>query len=172
MTRVAQSLFLLSFLLGAQAVSAQAPVWIWHGQEQGENLFARKKFHVHNRVHSAELRICADDGATIYLNGREILPAITGRKPQTKNVTSQLRLGRNVLAAKVDNKTGKRGFIAMLVITLSTGKRILIKSDYSWKASPGNSSGWYQLDFNDSRWQEAKMLAPHGAEPWGPVLNR
>jgi hypothetical protein len=148
------------------------PTWIWHAQEQGENLFARKKFHVQNRVHSAELRICADDGATIYLNGREILPAVTGRKAQRKDVTSRLRLGRNVLAAKVAKGRGERGFIAMLVVTLSTGKQLMINSDFSWKASPRNSTGWYRLDFNDSQWLAASMLAPHGAKPWGPVLNR
>ena len=159
-------------LLAALPAAAQVPVWIWHAEKDGDNLFTRKKFHVHNRVNAAELRICADDGAQVFLNGRPILPPVTGRKMQRKDVTSLLRLGRNVLAAKVTKGPGERGFIAMLVVTLSTGKRLMINSDYSWKASAANSSGWHQLDFNDSRWQEARMLAPHGAKPWGPVLKR
>jgi len=162
----------ICLLLAATAAGAQAPAWIWHSGPVSDSLFARKKFHVHNRVRSAELRVCADDGAQIFLNGRAILPPVKGRRTQRKDVTSLLRLGRNVLAAKVEKDSGERGFIALLVVTLSTGKRLLINTDASWKASAHNSADWYQLDFNDAAWPEAKTLAPHGARPWGPVLSR
>ena len=153
------------------SAEAQTPGWIWHGDKGGDDLFARRKFHVHNRVHSAELRICADDGATVYLNGKEILAAVKGRKVQRLNMTSRLRLGRNVLAAKVDRKSGERGFIAVLLVTLTTGRQLLINSDHTWKTSPTNSAKWTDLAFDDSRWPAARVLAMHGAKPWGRILG-
>lgn len=155
-------------------VNAQSkpPLWIWNPTKNSDALFARKQFHIHNRVNAAEIRVCADDGARVFLNGVEILPPKAGRKPQRKDITSLLRLGRNVLAIQVNRTPGERGLIALLTATLATGKQQIIGSDFSWHTAESEEKDWQSLDFDASNWPSARVVAPHGAPPWGPVLNR
>lgn len=144
------------------------PFWIWHtgdGQSASE-LFARRTFHVSNRVRSAELRVVGGATNRVHLNGAPL-----DFSSRDVDVTSLLRLGRNVLS--VQTRAEKRpGLIALLVITLTTGQRHVIASDREWKTAGRDSPEWTALDFDDSAWASAKSLAPHGAEPWGKVLRR
>ncbi len=148
----------------------QAQTWIWHGDGDGSRSFVRKQFHVSNRVRSAELRVCADDSAKVYLNGKALSESAGTSKPLKADVTSRLRLGRNVLAAEATNADGPRGVVALLIVTLVSGKRQIVATDITWKAAPHNSVGWFELEFDDSKWKSATMIAPHGAKPWGAVL--
>jgi len=162
----------LAFVVWVSSAAAQTPLWIWNPAKISDTLFVRKKFHIHNRVRSAEIRVCADDGARVFLNGIEVLPPKSGRMVQHKDVTSRLRLGRNVLAIRVDRTGGERGLIALLTATLTTGKQQIIATDFSWKTSESETAGWRSVDFDDSNWPKARSIAPHGAPPWGPILSR
>lgn len=144
------------------------PFWIWHADKKAkvEELFLRRQFHVSNRVRSAELLLARDSTGAVFLNGRRLVT-----KDGRIDVTSHLRLGRNVLAAKT--RTAKQpGFIALLVVTLTTGQRDVVLTDREWKTSLTAEPDWTALDFDDTKWPPAKALAPHGAKPWGDVLHR
>ena len=130
-------------------------------------MFARRKFHVSNRVRSAELRVAGAGDTGLFLNGKPL-----AAKDGAVDVTSRLRLGRNVLATHAKSGKGRSGFIALLVVTLQTGQRHIVATGRDWKASPDNSPNWHTRGFDDSRWPDAKALAPHGAAPWGNVLHR
>ncbi len=162
-------MFLL--FLGAIATHAQTPLWIWNPTENSDSMFVRKQFHIHNRVQTAKLAVCADDGARVFLNGHEILPPKPGRKTQVKDITNRLRLGRNTVAIRVDRTEGERGLIALLTVTLTTGKQQIIATDFSWKTSESEFKNWTQIAYDDSNWPKARPIAPHGSQPWGPVLS-
>lgn len=160
------------YALACHSIDAQTPLWIWNPTENSNSIFVRKQIHIHNRVHTAKLVVCADDGARVFLNGHEILAPKTGRKPQEKDITSRLRLGRNTVAMRVDRKKGQRGLVGLLTVTLTTGKQQIIATDFSWKTSEAEFENWTQIDYDDSNWPKARPIAPHGAQPWGPVLSR
>lgn len=144
------------------------PFWIWHAPdaEKSDEMFARRQFHVSNRVRSAELLVAKDANTRLFLNGQPVTA-----NDGSADVTSRLRLGRNVLATHA--KAAKRpGFIALLVVTLNSGQRTVIATDREWKISGKNAPDWTDLAFDDSAWKAAAMLAPHGAKPWGKMLGR
>lgn len=161
-------LLLTTLPMAVSAPSGGAePFWIWHAgkQAKAEELHARRKFHVGNRVRTAELLVAKNSPAEFFLNGKPL--AVVGGKV---DVTSRLRLGRNVLAARMRAEQ-RRGFIALLVVTLKSGQTQVIPTDREWRTSVLAGAQWTALDFEDAGWKPAAMLAPHGAEPWGRVLS-
>ena len=42
-------------------------------------------------------------------------------------------------------------------------------TDGTWKCSSSFSSGWNSPDFDDQDWPFAKVIANHGASPWGKI---
>ena len=61
--------------------------------------------------------------------------------------------------------------IALLTVTLTTGKQQIIATDFSWKTSESEFKNWTQIAYDDSNWPKARPIAPHGSQPWGPVLS-
>ena len=163
---IALLLTALPLLLPA-APGGSEPFWIWHAgkRAKADQLHARRQFHISNRVHAADLLVAENSPAKFFLNGKP-LPVEGGKV----DVTSRLRLGRNVLAAQT-RADPRRGFIALLVVTLQSGQTQLFATDRDWKIAVGEEPDWTALDFDDAKWEAAVMLAPHGAKPWGRVLS-
>src|SRR5512141_3197584 len=128
-------------LLFTLTANAQVPEWIWHNYQgtmpKGtEVVFARKQFDVARAVQRAELKVCGDDEATVFLNGRQVVVARAKADPTsarysatTVDVTGNLIVGRNLIAAQLRNSGGPFGVIAKLEITLTDGETQTLITD-------------------------------------------
>ena len=55
------------------------------------------------------------------------------------------------------------GVIPGILASTSTG----VVTDETWKCSTVEQTGWYLYDFDDSAWDNARVVDSHGASPWG-----
>jgi len=167
---------LLSLLLCLHA-SAQTPEWIWHPNDgaaatNGEIRFLRKPFAVGQGVRKAVLAVAADNQAEVFLNGQLALSAHGHERAGTTDVTFQLQPGRNVLAARGVNEGGPAGLLVRLELTLGNGRKSVVVSDTSWRASAMEAPDWRSAEAGaTSNWVAAISLGKVGVEPWGDVLK-
>ncbi len=165
------------FLSGAQ--------WIWFDEGDpresaplGHRWF-RRSFDLPDRagkegasVTSAVFRITADDQVDIYLNGRLMGSRSGHTSAKELDVTHLLRPGRNVIAARAENRgqnLNPAGLVAWLQAELADGTSVVVTSDKAWRSSNEEIAGWEQFDFDDAGWTLVKVLAEVGAAPWGSV---
>lgn len=154
--------------------------WIWFDEGDprksaplGHRWF-RRSFELPKSavVTSAVFRITADDQVDIYLNGRLLGSRSGHTSAKELDVTHLLRPGRNVIAARAENRGDKpnpAGLVAWLQAELADGTNFTVSSDKEWRAFNKEVAGWEQPDFEDASWPTAKMLAEVGAGPWGKV---
>ncbi|MEW6306350.1 MAG: c-type cytochrome [Verrucomicrobiota bacterium] len=161
------------------------PEWIWHDYKPGdkllpgtETIFVRKAFPVEGRVSSAELKVCGDDEAIVFLNGQRVM--VAGRKANpagvnysatATNVTAGLVTGENLLAAQVRNGGGPYGVIARLEMTFADGRQRTLISDTSWLTTTHSNANWQSASFKADGWTPARSIAKEGDNPWFEVMN-
>ncbi|NUR91935.1 MAG: family 78 glycoside hydrolase catalytic domain, partial [Nonomuraea sp.] len=153
--------------------SLEGANWIWYPEGDpatsapaGTRYF-RTEFDVPAVPQGARLVMTADDGFTAWVNGAEA----GGREPDPNQenwrrpitVEVPLRQGRNVIAVAATNgrvsPAGLLGRIEGVTVT-----------DGAWKATDAEPTGdWKAAGFDDSAWQQAKVLAAWGSGPWGRV---
>ncbi|QDV79053.1 family 78 glycoside hydrolase catalytic domain [Botrimarina mediterranea] len=123
-------------------------------------------------VTGAVFRITADDQVDIYLNGR-LMGSRSGHSSLKElDVTHLLRPGRNVIAARAENRgnaPNPAGMVAWLQAELADGSKVTVTSDRDWRSHNEEVAGWERFDFDDGAWPAARVLAEVGAEPWGQV---
>ena len=117
-------------------------------------------------VHLAQatLRISADDGEDVYINGTFL--GSSGIWSQGNEYTFPLVAGLNVLAVKgIDGGAGAGALIAEL--DLPTG---MVVTDSSWKVHTTEVSGWENPEFDDAAWVGASSYGQYGVGPWGTAV--
>jgi alpha-L-rhamnosidase len=123
----------------------------------------------------ATLFLAADSLATVFVNGAYVAtppPDDTSPAVAMRLKLPALPAGRAVLAIQVGHKPGVRrtpALAARLVAYGVDGGTITAVSDRRWRVSDWAPDGWRLPDFDDRAWSPAKVLAPAGAPPWGPV---
>ncbi len=123
--------------------------WLWRDDiptPPGSECLFRRSFELPKPVASAKFACRMDDGGTIYLNGHEI---------GVGDFERNLRVGLNVLAAKVKNKALAAGLIFAADISLSDGSAIRLVSDTSTKVAASAEEDWWLPEYDDSRWVPA-----------------
>ncbi len=169
---------------------ASSPKWIWTAGEDalkhakpGKHSF-RFDFDLKQLPSDATLLITAKDTVSAALNGKQILDAPA--KPPSGayawgtfrevKVTSELQLGKNVLAAEANvvgpGKNGAAGLIAFLRLRMPDGRVVRYVSDSSWKSADTPQPNWRSPDYNDQSWHNAAIVAQIGEDPlstpWPP----
>jgi alpha-L-rhamnosidase len=165
---------------------ASAPSWIWTSGEDalkhpkpGKHQF-RLAFDLKQLPAGATLLITGKDTVSAAIDGKQVLEAAapppwgalytwgTFRKLE---VTSNLQLGKNVLAAETNvvgpGQNGSAGLIALLRLRMPDGKIVRYISDTSWKSTEGAQGDWQAVDFNDQDWHSATIAAQLGDDPLG-----
>ena len=155
---------------------AQTAEWVWHPNDgakpaAGEVRYFRHQFEIVGKVLKAELNAAADDEVKVWVNGKEAGESKLWKEPLKLDVTSQLRGGQNIVAAQATNVTDRAGFVFVLDLSLEYGKRQVIMTDRAWLASPVVNPGWEQPGYDTNAWQNVKLVAKLGAQPWGNVFN-
>jgi hypothetical protein len=160
------------------------PEWIWHNYQKGdplprelETVYLRKSFSVGSKPASAELKICGDDMATVFLNGKQ-LATVRQRATNTVHyaatrldISAELKPGENLIAVKGQNSGGPFGVIAMLEVNYGYNKKDTLFTDTSWLTSARSNAGWELPAFKPDGWTRARRLGFEGDNPWFEVMN-
>jgi putative heme-binding domain-containing protein len=152
------------------------PEWLWLGEDAqpGQVVHFRKSFDLKDaRQYSGRLVATADNKVTVYLNGEKVLSGSDWASPVHAGVTSRLREGKNVIAAKVTNTDStKAGFLAVLELDKAFSQPSRVETNGTWKASAEAPDGWNTVDFDDATWRAATSLGKVGVAPWSQVTAR
>jgi len=125
----------------------------------------RLSFDLPKAVKSATLYATGEDTAAAWVNGLQVLNATPqpawGRLPwrtyARKDVTSQLHIGRNLLAIGVTlYRTGNRSVTPMtsiLYVEMVDGtSQVFTSSSSDWKSAFNPSGAWYTPQYADVSW--------------------
>ncbi|MHC4071458.1 MAG: protein kinase domain-containing protein [Planctomycetota bacterium] len=133
-----------------------------------------------------------DDGAVVYLNGREVfrdnMPAGKVTCGTRALVAAQMNVlrsffvdaknlvdGTNVIAVEIHQRYGGRGDIILdLNLAASTDFGTLVCSDAAWKCLDDGSdpgTAWCSGGFDDSDWARGSMKLSHGSADYENVTS-
>ncbi len=117
-------------------------------------------------VTRARLRVLADNGYEVWLDGRELGMGSDYFYMTEYDIREILAPGRHVIAIKAFNESHQAGVVVGLEIALQDGQPIVVVSDTSWRVVPEASRGWERQLEPSSDWRHAAEIATFGAAPW------
>ena len=162
--------WLLALCLAAMETLAGAstPQWRWHeaNPRPHTTCFLRLPFELGKKARGAWATIAMDDVGTVFVNGVCIAERVH-MPPQTLYFEKHLRMGRNVIAVRLDNHTSIAGLILAGQILLEDGGVVELSSGARVLSSLTEETGWNSADFDDTCWREAASLGDAAMlSPW------
>ena len=158
--------------------------WIWYPEGDPSKdapvaaRYFRRTFELPEgkAVVRAALHLTVDDRFTAYLNGESLgshADWMTGK--EFNDIKRLLRPGKNVLAVRGENAPGPKdanpaGLSCVLDIILADETKAAVRSDDAWRCSREEVDGWQKVDFDDGKWEKAKVVAKFGEGPWGRTV--
>jgi len=167
---------LLFFVSTAGAGEAQ---WIWAtGAEngsiaEGETCFFRKLINLRIEA-TGKIEIAADDTYELFVNGVKVGSGQSSRNLDEYDITPHLVVGRNMVAVRAKNASGKTAAVAARVSVRpkTGGEWFTFSSDPSWKTTIRQEPTWEGVLFNDQTWGAAKSFGLLGeTAPWDRQPN-
>ncbi|MEY3898280.1 MAG: hypothetical protein RLZZ214_3801, partial [Verrucomicrobiota bacterium] len=156
----------LSFGIAIFALPLHAePQWIWTSKaaKDGEKATFRKTFNVSGKVRSAKLDFTCDNGATAFVNGRQVAVNPDWTNPTTAKLNDFLKPGENEIRIDAKNSGSVAGLVATITLRIAGGgEETLIETGPDWLASTTGSA--------ESK--PAVVIANYGDDPWGKALIR
>jgi alpha-L-rhamnosidase len=150
--------------------------WIWHDEPGGPFFPAGVRYYrkavdlpAGRRVTRARVVATGDDELELFLNGTRIATSVWWYEPQSVDVTSMLRDGRNAVGLAITNRGREAGAIALLRVDFADGEPLIVATDGSWRSSATAQTGWSEPGFDDSAWTAPRVLANYGDPPWGAL---
>jgi len=143
--------------------------WIWTDKtEDKQTCRFWRRFNVPRGalVTLAMLRITADNGYRLFLDGREIGRGVDFNDLTEYNVTQLVTPGPHVLAVEGFNDALAAGVILGLQIQILNGQTIDIRSDSSWRVVPGEEKNWTTRREPATGWKPARIVAFAGKFDW------
>ena len=149
--------------------------WLWSNADAqqapaNKAVFFRKTLKNDRDMPFVFLTISADNECDFYINGQKVADANNWQQPTQALVGGPLKVGENVLAARVVNKgTGPNpaGFIAeMFAFDARMHLKWTLTTDDSWLVSETESENWEKPAFDDSGWHSAVVLGDAKLAPW------
>lgn len=154
------------------AVTAQ---WIWHDSgSTADEIWLRKTIEITSPLKSATVAATADNGFTLFVNGKKVLSGSQWERLETADVSRHFNEGTNVLAVQASNSGGPAAFVLQAVIKSTDDQTSTIATDGSWRTTQESEKDWKSLRFDDSSWKPARVLGPIGSSdlPWSGATNR
>jgi hypothetical protein len=143
--------------------------WIWAQQTSDKQICQLwRSFEIPrgSKVSRAILRITADNGYRLLLDGRELGQGTEWRALTEYDVTLLLSAGTHTLAVIAFNDFFQAGMICGLHVELSDGRVIQIKSDESWRIAPNGEPGWETKTHAPPHWPAAKKVVESSSLWW------
>ena len=151
--------------------------WIWTadheaGQVPEGAVSHFRKTLVVQRPGEATLSIAADDAYELYLNGRRVGSGRSSRRFEEYDLSSRLVRGRNVIAVRVTNESGKTAALAVRIMVKDRQRWRSFSTDASWVTKGRPLPLWQTSFYDDGRWAKAVVLGPVGeTAPWDRPEN-
>ena len=143
--------------------------WIWADKtEDKQTCRLWRKFEVPSGalVSLAMLRITADNGYRVFLDGLEIGRGGDFNDLTEYNVTQLVTPGPHVLAVEGFNDALAAGVILGLQIQMLNGQQIRVLSDPSWLVVPTEEKNWTTRGEPKAGWKHAHIVAFAGKFDW------
>lgn len=139
---------------------------IWGADFKGD-CYLRHRFSLAEKPSRARLRIFADTGYELFLNGRFVAALDEWSNTRTYEVNVFLQSGANLIAVHGVNHGGHRGCAVELQCD---GHRVLV-SGVGWRSCGEERWGWQLPEFDDHSWPEAVQLPLDcaGSSTWDTV---
>ncbi len=145
--------------------------WIWTSNINNpiNPHYFRKIFEINQPIEKAIIQGIACNHMKIYINNEfvgdvlsrysmSILPIVL--RVKTFDITKNLKQGKNIIAIEAYNYDAYKGAINLYgQILLKDGDIKEIISDKTWVSKTNMNteiSNWFELDYNDAEWKEAK----------------
>src|SRR5262245_15725818 len=141
--------------------------WIWTTNlEDKQTCRLWRAFTVPGHVPPAQakLRITADNGYRVFLDGREIGRGGDWKYLTEYDLTWAITPGSHVLAVEAFNDVLDAGVILGLRIELISGETLEVLSDPSWRVVPGEEHGWQARKSAPASWPQARMVGFAGEQ--------
>ncbi len=163
--------------LRVEAQTAVAPsdaAWIWSDSTSAQQKVSlRKSFAIEGNIKQALVVATADNHCELFVNAKRVLKSDEWQQLAAADVARQLVSGQNVLALVASNDGGSAGALVALTLTFEDGRKLNIVSDGSWKVHDDARGAWRNVDFDDTKWKNAKVLGKIGESglPWSGELK-
>ncbi|MHC4179256.1 MAG: hypothetical protein ACYSWU_17220, partial [Planctomycetota bacterium] len=169
-----------------QAIGFDGAKWIWFSSGADMPLaslpasvnYFRAELTLPEKAHvqSAEVIATCDNMFVLYVNGKSVGESQANNsawgQPKRWDVSKTLVPGRNVVAIEaVNTLPGPAGLIVKLVAELSGGRQIVLTSDVTWMCTSRERPRWQDPDFDDTHWNNARVMGEFGAQPWGTIAT-
>ncbi len=118
------------------------------------------------RVSSAILDITADNGFSLYVDGREIGRGSDWRSVTRYDVTRLLGSGRHILGVEGFNDRLEAGLIFGLRMELDNRTTMDVVSDASWFVVPASAQDWVTRKKPSPQWHPAIVVGSINHHPW------
>ena len=142
--------------------------WIWdtHTQDK-QTVHFWKEFRIPAgaKITNATLRITADNGYLLFLDGEEIGRGSDWRTVTEYDVAQLLEPGRHVLAVEGFNDIREAGMIFGLRIESANRPVVEVVSDNTWLINPPGEPGWRGKQPSANSHQ-ARVIGPMFSHPW------
>lgn len=153
-----------------QAKAAPPPVWIWAPKSTDtQTVLFRKPIDVPAKLKKATVTAACDNVMSLFVNEKKLLDHMAWDTAFKEDITKHLKEGKNIIAIRGINEGGAAALLARIVLETEDGQKITINSDDTWTMKDEMVEGWQKLDFDDSKWAKAKVVAKWGDAPWGAV---
>ena len=149
--------------------------WLWSNADAQQapansTAYFRKTLKLDRDLPFVFLTIAADNECDFYINGQKVADANNWQQPTQTLVGGPLKVGDNVLAARVVNKgngPNPAGFIAELfAFDARMHPQWTLITDDSWLATESSEKDWEKPTFDASHWQAAVVLGDSQLPPW------
>lgn len=157
------------------ALASGAVTWIWAPESdaaaKAPNAVRhfRAKFQRNNAdgaAVAAELVCAADNSATFFVNGHEVVAHNRWEDFRRIDVARFLTDGENVVAFSVKNNDKSAGVCAYLIEKTASGTTIARPIGANAKVSADAPDNWRAPKFDDEKWADAVSVAKLGEGPW------
>jgi signal transduction histidine kinase len=143
--------------------------WIWAQQTSDKQICQLwRSFEIPpgTKVTKASVKITADNGYRLLLDGRELGQGTEWRALTEYDVTLLLPPGPHTLAVIAFNDFLEAGMIFGLRADLSDGRAVQVVSDESWRVVPNDEPGWETKTKADDNWACAKIVLASSSLWW------
>lgn len=157
---------------GVAAEVGPIPQWIWStpSARRNETVLLIKTFTVSKQVKRAEALGLADEGMTVFLNGKRAGTVGGFREFVRIDVTKALQTGLNILAIQGEAGRGAGGVLLKLRVQLDDGSTRVITTDPTWFTYSGALENVWRGAATDG-WRPAVSLGLLGSQPWGDPVG-